>query len=166
MVRLSLLYALLDCSSEIEVEHLRAALALWEYARHSAELIFGQRETWSPLESKILQLLQESQTGYTRSELHKLLGGRCKAEELLAALAKLKEQRAAHCEKIAHPGSGRPAERWLLLRKKELITPESSENESCLQEGNISFFRKLTTQSEDGIKINDDPQTDRREVIL
>ncbi len=41
VVRLSLLFALLDCSSSIGVEHLRAALALWRYCEESARIVFG-----------------------------------------------------------------------------------------------------------------------------
>src|SRR5262249_47697026 len=41
VLRLALLYALMDGSSRIEVEHLRAALALWDYAERSAAYIFG-----------------------------------------------------------------------------------------------------------------------------
>src|SRR5437773_2051459 len=40
-MRLALIYALLDCSRAICQEHLRAALALWQYAEASARFIFG-----------------------------------------------------------------------------------------------------------------------------
>ena len=40
-LRLSLLYALLDGSDVIRVEHLRAALSLWRYCEASARRIFG-----------------------------------------------------------------------------------------------------------------------------
>jgi hypothetical protein len=41
VMRLSALYALLDCSSMISVEHHRAAMALWDYCERSARWIFG-----------------------------------------------------------------------------------------------------------------------------
>ena len=41
VVRLSLLYALLDCSEQVELVHLQAALELWGYADRSAHHIFG-----------------------------------------------------------------------------------------------------------------------------
>src|SRR5262249_30174957 len=40
VLRLSNIYALLDCSNQVEVEHLRAALALWRYCEDSARWIF------------------------------------------------------------------------------------------------------------------------------
>ena len=40
-MRLAMLYALLDCSNEIRVEHLNAALALWNYCESSAAYLFG-----------------------------------------------------------------------------------------------------------------------------
>ncbi|HEX5422265.1 MAG TPA: hypothetical protein VFW94_01855, partial [Candidatus Acidoferrales bacterium] len=40
VIRLALLYALLDCSDCIRSEHLRAALAFWQYCEDSARFIF------------------------------------------------------------------------------------------------------------------------------
>jgi hypothetical protein len=41
LVRLALLYALGDLADEIKVEHIRAALALWQYCAKSAEVILS-----------------------------------------------------------------------------------------------------------------------------
>jgi hypothetical protein len=41
VLRLSLLYALLDSSSVIRPEHLQAALAVWDYCERSIEHVFG-----------------------------------------------------------------------------------------------------------------------------
>ncbi|OLT46934.1 hypothetical protein BJF85_00210 [Saccharomonospora sp. CUA-673] len=41
VLRLSLAYALLDGHHEVDEQHLRAALALWDYASASAEWLFG-----------------------------------------------------------------------------------------------------------------------------
>jgi hypothetical protein len=42
-LRLSLIYALLDCAEVIRVEHVAAGLALWRYAEASAYLAFGDQ---------------------------------------------------------------------------------------------------------------------------
>ncbi len=42
-MRLSLLYALLDCADRIELVHIEAALALWRYCEASARMIYGDR---------------------------------------------------------------------------------------------------------------------------
>jgi Protein of unknown function (DUF3987) len=41
VLRLALIYAVLDCSAIIRVAHLRAALAVWGYCAQSVRLIFG-----------------------------------------------------------------------------------------------------------------------------
>jgi hypothetical protein len=41
VLRLSMLYALLDCSASIQATHLMAALALWDYGEQSVKHIFG-----------------------------------------------------------------------------------------------------------------------------
>lgn len=39
--RLACIYACLDCSAKVELPHLQAALALWDYCRESVEYVFG-----------------------------------------------------------------------------------------------------------------------------
>ncbi len=43
VMRLACLYALLDRSTLVRPEHLKAALALWDYSEKSAKLIFGEK---------------------------------------------------------------------------------------------------------------------------
>ena len=40
VLRLSMVYALMDCSATIKVSHLQAALAFWDYSEQSVSLIF------------------------------------------------------------------------------------------------------------------------------
>lgn len=54
-MRLALLYALLDKSGHIRLEHLEAAEALWQYCEDSVQAIFG--DLLSPEQSKILEFL-------------------------------------------------------------------------------------------------------------
>jgi hypothetical protein len=63
VLRLSLLYALLDSSREICVEHLKAALAVWDYCEASVEMIFGH-SSGDPLADKILAFMAESSDGF------------------------------------------------------------------------------------------------------
>jgi hypothetical protein len=48
VIRLSLIYALLDSSPVIQQVHLEAALAVWNYCRESAAYIFGDSIGRSP----------------------------------------------------------------------------------------------------------------------
>ena len=41
VMRLSAIYCVLDGQNAIELDHLKAALALWQYAESSTRLIFG-----------------------------------------------------------------------------------------------------------------------------
>jgi hypothetical protein len=54
-MRLALLYALLDKSDHIRLEHLEAAEALWQYCEDSVQAIFG--DLLSPEQSQILEFL-------------------------------------------------------------------------------------------------------------
>ena len=56
VVRLSMLYALLDGSEVIEVIHLKAALAVWEYCDATAKLLFFDSSV-ETLDQKILKIV-------------------------------------------------------------------------------------------------------------
>jgi hypothetical protein len=53
-LRLALLYALTDSASEINVEDLNSALAIWRYCEASAKLIFGDT-VGNPLADEVLR---------------------------------------------------------------------------------------------------------------
>jgi len=90
-LRLSMLYALLDKSSVIDVPHLQAALALWEYAEQSARFVFGQA-LGDPMADEILEAVLAAPDGLDRTDLHKRFSGHKKAAELERRLAMLDAQ--------------------------------------------------------------------------
>jgi len=126
-LRLSLIYALLDQSPTIRVEHLRAAHAVWRYAEQSACRIFGT-STGDSLADKLLVLIQGS-PGISRRELHRATGNHHKAAVLVSALAKLRDLGLAHPEKIKT--GGRPREGW--YPGSELRTNEQRSGAACEQ---------------------------------
>lgn len=76
IVRLSMVYALLDTCSVIDVQHLKSAKALWDYAERSSAFTFG-----SSLGDKgaamILEILcRDEGDGLTTSEINRKLPGR------------------------------------------------------------------------------------------
>ena len=86
VMRLALLYALMDCSDVIQVEHLRAALAVWRYCEASAKRIFGGGEEQGqvlggqshataplPLHLRLLDAIAKS-PGINRRGLHEATG--------------------------------------------------------------------------------------------
>ena len=109
-LRLSMIYALLDGTTVIDVPHLQAALAVWQYAEASARLIFHENEeTLDPLEKLLLEQITRF-PGINRKRLHKALGGHVSAEVMVKALGTLAEQGKARAEQVAT--GGRPSECW------------------------------------------------------
>lgn len=89
VLRLSTLYAALDCSIEVEAPHMRAALAFWDYCHESARYIFGER-LGDPVADTILDAVRSSGTsGVTRTNLSKLFSGHKKTGDLGAAIQRL-----------------------------------------------------------------------------
>jgi Protein of unknown function (DUF3987) len=86
VLRLSLLYALLDGAEEIRVEHLRAALAVWEYCERSVNHIFGGT-TGDPEEDKLVGALAKGPC--TLSDLHRVFGNHRTGEWLSSKLAEM-----------------------------------------------------------------------------
>jgi hypothetical protein len=111
VVRISALYATLDCSEQISLPHLEAALAVWRYSLDSASWIFGDT-LGDPTADEIWTLAKDRPNGITRTEVRDLFSRNKKAREIDRALAVLEEagrlRRAA-----ANDGRGRPAETWV-----------------------------------------------------
>ncbi len=139
-LRLSMLYALLAGQEYIAPDHLQAALALWDYAEASAQLIFGGDA--DPLPGLILAKLREAPDGMSRTELHNAFNRNLPAGQLLAALARLRDRGDVIAEKspsTAH--GGRPAERWKCLRRNERTKEPTAGGEVS------SFFRSFVDVS-------------------
>jgi hypothetical protein len=114
VVRLALIYALLDCSRTIQPVHLNAALSAWEYCDSSATKIFGDL-LGDPTADEILKALRASPDGLTRTQISSLFAGHAKETEIARALRVLGEQGLAKKDSIA--GAGRPAEAWKAVMK-------------------------------------------------
>src|SRR5215831_17292756 len=87
VIRLALIYALLDCTSQIDVVHLEAAMAVWAYCEESATRIFGD-SLGDPTADEILIALRRS-GNMTRSDMHHLFGRNRSADQIGIALALL-----------------------------------------------------------------------------
>jgi len=118
VLRLSLLYALLDCSLTIRKEHLAAAMAVWEYAAQSVRYVFGDA-LGDPVADEILRVLRETPEGMTRSELSTgIFNKNQSAEKIGLALQTLLMHGLAVCVRDTETG-GRPAERWQAVPRQE-----------------------------------------------
>jgi hypothetical protein len=131
VLRLSGIYALLDCSKEIRVDHLRAALALWRYCEDSARWIF-QTGTGNKNADKILAALKAAgEKGLTKLQITGDVFNRnttkFEIDEALRLLHGLK--RATWKQETT---TGRPAERWFFIAQ-----PYEENEESALAEGKM-----------------------------
>jgi hypothetical protein len=111
VLRLACVYALMDSSVTIELEHLKAALAVWYYAEASARYIFGDA-TGDAVADSIEEMLSGSPEGLTRAQIRDAFG-RNKSSERLGAALELLERLGRVRNEIEQTG-GRPAERWFI----------------------------------------------------
>jgi hypothetical protein len=107
VVRLGLLYALLDGATQITIGHLQAALALWDYAARSAAFVFGD-SLGDRLAEQIWQAVISSSSGVTRSQIRDLFDRNKARTEIDAALSLLVS--SGRVERRLVAGRGRPAE--------------------------------------------------------
>lgn len=110
VLRLAMLYAVLDCSSRIEVDHLRAALAVWEYCEDSARYIFGAR-LGDPDADRVLAALQMRPDGMTRTDIRDLFNRHLSEDRIARSLEVLRRSNLASPRK--DETGGRPAEIWI-----------------------------------------------------
>jgi hypothetical protein len=111
VLRISGLYAVLDCSSVVRVAHLKAALACWRYAENSARWIF-EAGTGNKFADRILAaLIAAGETGLLKWQIvHDVFNRNVTKFTIDEAL------RLLHHLNVAEPKmestKGRPAERW------------------------------------------------------
>ncbi|MSR32295.1 MAG: DUF3987 domain-containing protein [Gemmataceae bacterium] len=117
-LRLAMTYALIGESHVIEIDHLKAALSVWDYARQSAVYIFGDYQIG--LSGKILTLLRSAgKSGMSRTDISKGLSRHIQSEKIIAELAALKQAGSAETELRQRTGGGNPIEIWRLKRPGE-----------------------------------------------
>jgi hypothetical protein len=115
VVRLACLYALLDMSTMVRIEHLRAALALWDYCERSVRFIFGD-SLGDNVADEILSELRMRKDGMTRTDVANHFGRHQSAGRIGKALATLEHFGLVECRPAKETG-GRPAERWFACER-------------------------------------------------
>jgi hypothetical protein len=117
VLRLSLIYAVLDCSPVVRVEHLTAALAVWQYCEDSARCIWGD-STGDDLADELLRLLRAAPEGLSRNDLHNYTGRNHSAARRDRALAVLLRYGLVERRGVNDTG-GRPAEIWVANQRRK-----------------------------------------------
>jgi hypothetical protein len=108
VLRLSVTYALTDGTNKIEVEHVRAAWALWRYCRASAAYVFGE-SLGDPVADRLLAAIQDAgHSGLDGRQRNTLFAGHVSRRQLDAALALLISKDLVFTEAIET--GGRPIE--------------------------------------------------------
>ncbi len=113
VLRLSIVYALLDRSKTIKKVHLEAGLALWDFCEASAQIIFGD-STGDPSADRIYQLL--GQGPKTETEISHYFGRHISSAQMKLALDKLEALSRIKCNK--RKTRGRPTTVWSRIAKK------------------------------------------------
>ncbi|MFO0881414.1 MAG: bifunctional DNA primase/polymerase [Gemmataceae bacterium] len=164
VVRLSVLYALLDGSRTIRLPHLQAALALWDYCDASARIIFGAAPV-DPLPGKVLEkLIAAGATGATRTDLQNAFHRNLIDKAIVNALGTLRDQGKAWC--CREDSRGRPRERWYA---SEVVPPRRTNEESPTPRSGTSdltsFVRTVASTSGAVAKVDEDLTSLVRTVI-
>jgi hypothetical protein len=111
VLRLALIYAIVDKPQKpiIRVEHLRAALAVWQYNCESADFLFDSK-TGSKLGDRLYHLIRTN-GAMTQKEFHKHLSNDQK-RSLTSTLEQLKAMKLIHSKTVQT--KGRPRTEWRL----------------------------------------------------
>jgi len=133
VLRISALYAALDCTSIIQLPHLQAALALWDYCSESAVSLFGAC-VGDSVADRILEALLAAENGLTRKQIRDLFHGHVSSGSIDLALEKLSSLGVAASRFIS--GRGRPTILWSAIdhQDQELMEKECAEPEQSSAE--------------------------------
>jgi Protein of unknown function (DUF3987) len=110
-LRLAMLYALLDRSRLIRLEHLRAAQEVWGYCEESVRFIFGDA-LGDETADAILRMLKNAPQGMTQTEINRSFGSHKSAAEMARALTLLQQKGKLKAEQESTGGA--KVTRWSL----------------------------------------------------
>lgn len=114
VLRLSMIYALLDQSDKITVEHHRAALALWNYCERSAHWIFATATGDNRADKILARLRVAGRNGLTQTEISERIFNRNLSGHALAEALYIL-QRSGQARSVKESSGGAPRKRWLAV---------------------------------------------------
>jgi hypothetical protein len=110
VIRLALIYALLDDETQIDLPHLGAALAVWAYCEDSATQIWGDMLGDDVADSILAALRTTGQTGLGRTDLSNLFSRHVPSARITTVLETLR--RAGKAERVTGSIGGHGEQRW------------------------------------------------------
>jgi hypothetical protein len=131
VLRLSAIYAVLDCSLIIRLPHLQAALAVWDYCAASASLFFG-KSTGDHTADRILEAINASDGTLSRKQISALFHGHLSSSRIEAALEQLISLGAIYLS--SQPTGGRPSTLWSAIPESECLAGEELHDQSTVEE--------------------------------
>lgn len=158
IMRLACVYAVLDCSPIIRKEHLKAALAVWQYCVDSVTYVFGT-SLGDHLANDILRKLRlRSPQGMTQTELTRAFGNNRQAREMKSALEMLSTAKLAYSESGAFSGRGRNTTTWFAA--PDAVDVDQTSNEKEIQKSEtsskfVSFVDESTEWTEGVVEEHD-----------
>lgn len=146
VIRLSMIYALLDRSDTIELPHLSAALAIWEFCFDSAKFIFGDC-TGNRRSDRILEEIRLREKGMSQTEICDLFNRNTSRVQILDALEELEASGLVYSVKDSS-GAGRPILLWHSAKANEL----NELNEKSSDDAGFNSLTRLTrTETSDSV---------------
>jgi hypothetical protein len=111
VLRLALIYALLDQSAEIDLCHLKAALALWQYSVRSCRWVFGDSTGDADADTLLAALRARGEEGMTTTEINNLFSRHKPSAVLRKLLGRLVEFGLVEAQE--QQTGGRPRVVWI-----------------------------------------------------
>jgi hypothetical protein len=110
VIRIALIYALLDNTERIDLPHLRAALAVWGFCEDSTTQIWGDLIGDDVADAILAALKTAGLAGMGRTEMSNLFSRHVSSARISMALESL--QRADKAERMPGPTEGHGEQRW------------------------------------------------------
>jgi hypothetical protein len=110
VIRIALTYALLDNAEQIDLPHLRAALAVWAFCEDSATQIWGDMLGDDVADTILTALKTGGLAGVGRTEMSNLFSRHVPSARITMVLENL--QSAGKAERVPGPTTGHGEQRW------------------------------------------------------
>jgi hypothetical protein len=110
VIRISLIYALLDNAEQIDLPHLGAALAVWAFCEDSAKQIWGDMLGDDVADTILTALKTSGLAGVSRTEMSNLFSRHVPSARITMVLQSL--QSAGKAERAPGPTPGHGEQRW------------------------------------------------------
>jgi hypothetical protein len=110
VIRIALIYALLDNAEQIDLPHLRAALAVWGFCEDSATQIWGDMLGDDVADTILTALKTAGLAGMGRTEMFNLFSRHVPSARITMVLRNL--QNAGKAERVPGPTPGHGERRW------------------------------------------------------